>query len=101
MYDSEKNENRHTIPSNLLEFHKWIGEIIEKVDSDHRAVTCIDFDTEEAYGTHRSALKVYYWREETEEEALERVNQLGRNGAVQLAREREIYENLKRKFENQ
>lgn len=79
---------------------EWLQGLLDQVPPEFRDRSYFIIDSESDYeGGYNTTLRIGYQREETEVEATERVAAWEAEGNAQLAREREMYEALKWKFE--
>ena len=67
----EKDWNNYP-PDNAREFIKWLDALISQAPEEYRGAVEIDIYAYEEYDSAYTSIEVYYYRPETELEALQR-----------------------------
>jgi hypothetical protein len=87
-------------PTELLAFKGWIDEMLEQIPEQFHENASISIGSDSGYeGSSHANLTISYTRPETKEEALSRTRQADAMRESNDKRERQLYAQLKAKYE--
>lgn len=96
----DANQYEDGFPPSILDgFLAWVQETTAEIPKEYWGDTHVEFGSYESYGSAYGSVEVYYYREETDQEAQDRMDRLEAKQRSEMARELETLERLKRKYE--
>lgn len=100
IYDSERyGGNALWPPRNLAEFVTWASQKLTEIPEQYRSQAAIEIDARLDYDDAEARIEITYKRPETDDERRTRLADEANRQHARSFEERQLYENLKAKFE--